>query len=243
MGRAGYGEVVLLTGLPSFRVRRICGGLLDGTRTHARSLQEILRAVVGALAPVRTRYLTERARSDTRSAAFMVRSRVSSAITISRPRITSRRRSRRARAARRLGAAAHSSLSGRRGCPCARTPSRAGRSADARRLARAMCSEEARAILSLLNDLRRPWRHDDAASAATAEDLLPRASRTSPERTPTRRCPFQDPSQRGRCSRTPYSGGATPALFARSHSWSLGFDLGSRAPRGLPLSSGAGRSS
>jgi len=33
MGRAGYDEVVLLTGFPSFHARRICEGLLDGTRS------------------------------------------------------------------------------------------------------------------------------------------------------------------------------------------------------------------
>jgi thioester reductase-like protein len=33
MGRAGYDEVVLLTGFPSFHARRICEGLLDGRRT------------------------------------------------------------------------------------------------------------------------------------------------------------------------------------------------------------------
>jgi thioester reductase-like protein len=33
MGRAGYDEVVLLTGFPSFHARRICEGLLEGSRT------------------------------------------------------------------------------------------------------------------------------------------------------------------------------------------------------------------
>jgi thioester reductase-like protein len=38
MGRAGYDEVVLLTGFPSFYARRICEGLLDGTRTFVHAV-------------------------------------------------------------------------------------------------------------------------------------------------------------------------------------------------------------
>ena len=125
----------------------------------------------------------------------------------------------------------------RDGNALARAPSRGGGSASGRPFGDTDVREEARPVLPLLDDLRRAWRGDDAATTPAAQHLLHVLVSDEPGR---HEFPHESAlaGRIGVRSVRPQGGAPTERLrhfVLGPHSWGLGFGLGPRAALGLRL--------